>query len=98
MDNNLGMCRTLIQLSQLRQTFPEVLFLHGITRIGGESDVPPEKTFADRITNAIQDSNNTKLSTHSFALRLNARQHYGALSASSSVKGMLSRRTQKMLG
>jgi hypothetical protein len=69
------MCRTLIQLSQLRQQFPGVLFLHGITRKGGESEVPPDATFVDRITNAIRDSNETKLSSHSFSFRVNGRPH-----------------------
>lgn len=69
------MCQSLIKLSELYQAFPGVLFLHGITKTGGESDVPLKSTFADQITNAILDSNNTKLSTHSFALRVNERHH-----------------------
>jgi hypothetical protein len=74
--NHFAMCQSLIRLSELRREFPGQLFLHGILRKGGEEDnIPTNATFADRINRAIQDSNETKLSTHSFALGMNGRDH-----------------------
>ena len=64
-----------MKLSTLYNTYPNVLILHGITKIGAKSEIPPEKTFSERVIFAIESSNNSKLSAHSFAFRINDRRH-----------------------
>jgi hypothetical protein len=69
------MADSLENISNLYKRCPDVLFLHGITRIGGEVKVPQEKPFSERIAFAIDNSNKTKLSAHSFAFHINDRRH-----------------------
>jgi len=60
-------------LRELYQLFRNVLFLHGITRLGPENHPPEDSSFAERIIFAVRESRRTKLSTHSFTIGLDDR-------------------------
>ena len=56
-----------MNVGDLYNLHPEVILIHGITRTGVESSVPPEKTLVERIKFAIESSK-YKISTYSYVL------------------------------
>lgn len=69
-----------MNVSDLYNLFPDVLLIHGISKIGAESKVPPDILLADRINHSINISK-TKLSTYSYKndVKSDISNYYGSI-------------------